>query len=415
MPGPDVADSIAAVWRIEAARLHAGLVRFTRDVALAEDCAQEALVAALQQWPMEGMPESPGAWLMACAKNKAVERFRHERMRGAKFAAPIDAPPPPAWDEALDVPVKDDLVRLIFLSCHPVLSPDARVALTLRLLGGLSTAEIARAFLIPEATVAQRIVRAKRTLGEAQLPFELPQGEALRERLASVLEVIYLIFNEGYAATSGTRWQRQELCEDALRLGRVVVGLLPSEPEVHGLLALMELTAARAPARIDERGAPVLLLAQNRARWDRLAIARGTAALKRAQALQPRLGPYALQAAIAGCHATALRAEDTDWTKIAALYAAMLQQAPSPVVALNHAVALGMAFGPAAGLEVIDALVEDGALAGYPYLWSARGDLLEKLDRREDAATDFERAAGLTQNEAERALLHERAAACRRG
>ncbi len=414
--------AIDAVWRIESARVIAGLARFAGDVGLAEDLAQDALVAALQQWPAAGIPANPGAWLMAAAKHKAIDQLRRRQRHDDKvatiardLAAEHDAsaadhgemPAPDAGDD-----VGDDLLRLVFIACHPVLSREARVALTLRLLGGLTTDEIARAFLVAESTVAQRIVRAKRTLAEARVPFETPRGADRADRLASVLEVIYLIFNEGYAATAGDDWLRPALCDEALRLGRVLAGLAPGEPEVHGLVALLEIQASRAHARVGSTGEPVLLLDQNRARWDPLLIRRGLAALARAEALGGALGPYALQAAIAACHARAARAEDTDWPRIAALYDALTQLAPSPVVELNRAVAVAMAFGPAEGLRIADDLAASGALDGYHLLPAVRGDLLAKLGRFDEARAAFERAAGMTRNGRERALLLERARGC---
>jgi RNA polymerase sigma factor (sigma-70 family) len=419
MAARDTHRTIEAIWRIESPRLIAGLARIVRDVGLAEDLAQDALVAALERWPESGVPENPGAWLMAAAKNRAVDLLRrrtrlerkyeqlgHElRLLGEASETEVEA-------QASTEEFGDDLLRLIFTTCHPVLSTEARVALTLRLLGGLSTKEIARGFLVPEATVAQRIVRAKRTLAEAHVPFEVPGREELDARLASVLEVLYLIFNEGYSATAGEDWMRPELCEDALRLGRVLAGLVPREPEVHGLVALMEIQASRARARTGPAGEPVLLLEQDRARWDRVLVTRGLLALRRAEQLGGALGPYALQAAIAACHARAPTPEQTDWERIAALYDALAQLAPSPVVELNRAVALGMAFGPAAGLEVLDALGEEPALAGYHLLPGVRGDLLLKLGRTTEARAEFERAATLTRNARERQLLLERAAGC---
>ncbi|MFN8533410.1 MAG: RNA polymerase sigma factor [Dehalococcoidia bacterium] len=413
----DVAQAIEAVWRIEAARLIAGLTRLVRDVGLAEDLAQDALVAALEQWPDDGIPDNPGAWLMAVGKRRAIDRRRRDVRLAAKqeqlgrdlavdqdlaaleLAAVID-----------EDDVGDDLLRLIFIACHPVLSTEARVALTLRLLGGLTTSEIARAFLVPEPTVAQRIVRAKRTLSAAGVPFELPHGADRAARLASVLEVIYLIFNEGYAATAGDDWMRTALCEDALRLGRILAQLTPDEPEVHGLVALMEIQASRAGARSGPDGEPIVLLEQNRARWNHLLIQRGLAALDRAEHLGGALGPYALQAAIAACHARARTAEETDWERIAALYDALAQLVPSPVVELNRAVALAMAFGPATGLELVDQLTGEPSLRGYHHLPSVRGDLLVKLGRYAEARQELERAASLTGNARERALLLARAA-----
>ncbi|MEO5736724.1 MAG: RNA polymerase sigma factor [Variovorax sp.] len=421
MNGPGATHSaIDAVWRIESAKIIAGLARIVRDVGLAEELAQDALVAALEKWPSIGVPDNPGAWLMAAAKYRALDELRRRQLRERKHEEyghelvareahfVIDA------HEALDDDVGDDLLRLVFTACHPVLSPDARVALTLRLLGGLTTDEIARAFLVPEPTIGQRIVRAKRTLAETRVPFEVPRAAELPTRLASVLEVIYLVFNEGYAATAGDDWMRPTLCDEALRLGRVLAELMPGEPEVHGLAALMEIQASRTAARIDAQGVPILLLAQNRARWDRLLIGRGLTALARAEALGGALGPYALQGAIAACHARARTADATDWGRIAALYDALAQLTPSPVVALNRAVAVSMAFGAAAGLEIVDALVADGALRGYHLLPSVQGDLLAKLGRNAEACAHFKAAAALTRNARERALLLERAADCAR-
>jgi len=389
-----------------------------RDVGIAEDLAQDALVAALEQWPQSGVPDNPGAWLMATAKHRAIDHFRrsarlerkHEEL-GREMEEKEMAVPD--FTAALDDHVGDDLLRLVFISCHPVLPSEARVALTLRLLGGLTVEEIARAFLVPEPTVAQRIVRAKRTLAEKHVPFEVPRGEELAARLSSVLAVIYLIFNEGYAATAGDDWLRPALCEEALRLGRVLAGLTPLEPEVHGLVALMEIQASRASARVDESGAPILLLEQNRATWDQLLIRRGLAALAQAAELSPTAqGPYMLQAEIAACHARARTAEETDWPRIVALYEALARIAPSPVIDLNRAVAISMAFGPAAGLEVVDALTAEGALENYHLLPSVRGDLLKKLGRLEEARAEFERAAGLARNSRERQLLLARAGEC---
>jgi RNA polymerase sigma factor (sigma-70 family) len=409
--------AIDAVWGIESARLIAGLARMVRDVGLAEDLAQDALVAALEQWPESGVPDNPGAWLMATAKRRAIDAMRHgklvERKQDAvsreieaqRNATIIDL------DAAIDDDVGDDLLRLVFISCHPVLSPEARVALTLRLLGGLTTDEIARAFLVSEPTIAQRIVRAKRTLREAGVPFDLPRGDARVARLSSVLEVIYLIFNEGYSATAGDDWMRPALCEDAIRLGRVLAGLTPDEPEVHGLVALMEIQASRSRARVSQTGEPILLLDQNRARWDQLLIHRGLSALGRAGELGNHPGPYTLQAEIAACHARAKAPEETDWQRIASLYADLTQLIPSPVIELNRAVAISMAFGPAAGLEVVDSLRSDPALQGYHLFPAVRGDLLAKLGRAGEAKTEFERAASLTRNQRERDLLNTRAAA----
>jgi RNA polymerase sigma-70 factor (ECF subfamily) len=404
--------AIDAVWRIESARLIAGLTRIVRDVGLAEELAQNALVAALERWPDAGIPDNPGAWLMAAAKYRAIDSLRrHERIERkheeighvlAVGASALDL------DAALDDEVGDDLLRLMFVACHPCLSTDARVALTLRLLGGLTTEEIARAFLVPEPTVAQRIVRAKRTLADQRVAFEVPRGPELAERLSSVLEVIYLIFNEGYSATAGDDWMRPGLCEDALRLGRILAELAPREPEVHGLVALMEIQASRARARVGPGGEPIRLLEQNRARWDWVLVRRGLAALAKAERLGGR-GPHVVQAAIAACHAQAATAEATDWVRIASLYELL---EPSPVVELNRAVAVAMAYGAAAGLEIVDALGEEPALAGYHLLPSVRGDLLEKLGRFAEARAEFERAAGLTRNARERKLLLDRAAAC---
>jgi RNA polymerase sigma factor (sigma-70 family) len=412
--------AIEAVWRIERGRLVAGLCRMTRDLGAAEELAQDALVAALADWPASGIPDRPGAWLMAVAKRRAIDGLRRRRLRAAKHAtleAEARQEAAPADPEAvLDDAVGDDLLRLIFVACHPALAPEARAALTLRLLGGLTTDEIARAFLVPEPTVAQRIVRAKRTLAAKRVPFEVPRGPELAARLASVLEVVYLIFNEGYAATAGDNWTRPRLCHEALRLGRVLAGLAPDEPEVHGLLALMELQASRLPARAGPSGEPVLLNDQNRARWDRLLIRRGLAGLARARAAAAARreppGPYALQAAIAACHARAAAPEDTDWSRIAALYALLARAAPSPVVELNRAVALAMAYGPAAGLARVDALRGEPALKSYHLLPSVRGDLLRRLGRLPEARAEFERAAALTRNDRERDLLLARAATC---
>jgi len=407
--------AIEAVWRIESPRLIAGLTRIVRDVGVAEDLAQDALVAALEQWPASGVPDNPGAWLMATAKHRAIDGLRRGKMLERKheeLGAELEARQETVadFDAAIDDHVGDDLLRLMFISCHPVLSTEARTALTLRLLGGLTTEEIARAFLVPVATIAQRIVRAKRTLAEARVPFEVPRGAELAARLASVLEVIYLVFNEGYSATAGDDWVRPALCEDALRLGRILAELM-NEPEVHGLVALMEIQASRLRARVGPSGAPILLLDQDRARWDHLLIRRGLAALERAEAFGGSLGPYALQAAIAACHARAPRAEETDWTRITALYDALAQLAPSPVVELNRGVAYGMAFGPAAGLEIVDPLMSEPALERYHLLASVRGDLLARLGRFAEARAEFERAAALTRNARERELLLARAAA----
>jgi RNA polymerase sigma-70 factor (ECF subfamily) len=406
---------VDAVWRMESSKIIAKLARMLRDVALAEELAQDTLVTALEQWPKSGVPSNPGAWLMVTAKNRALDQLRRLKLLQRKhqiIAAESDLSSETSAPDAADDDVGDDLLRLIFIACHPVLSTEARVALTLRLLGGLTTAEIARAFLVPEATIAQRIVRAKRALTESRAPFELPRKEDLAVRLASVLEVIYLIFNEGYAATAGSEWMRPTLCEEALRLGRILAELAPAEPEVHGLIALMEIQASRAAARVGPSGEPILLLEQDRARWDQLLIRRGLAALERAEATSSALGPYALQAAVAACHARARTADETDWARIVALYDALAQLAPSPVIELNRAVAVSMAFGPAAALEIVDALCSDERLRNYHLLPSVRGDLLERLGRYEDARTEFTRAAALAQNARERTLLLGRASAC---
>ncbi|WP_429268263.1 RNA polymerase sigma factor [Paraburkholderia sp. EB58] len=411
--------AIEAVWRIESAKVVACVARMVRDVGVAEELAQDALVAALEHWPEHGVPDNPGAWLMTTAKNRALDRLRQDVLHARKreeLGRDLDAQEAhlvPDFVDALDTAreddIGDDLLRLVFTACHPVLSTDARVALTLRLLGGLTTDEIARAFLVPEPTIAQRIVRAKRTLTAAKVPFEVPRADARAVRLASVLEVIYLIFNEGYSATAGDDWMRPALCEEALRLGRVLAGLVPDESEVHGLVALMEIQASRLHARIDAQGRPVLLPDQDRSRWDLLLIRRGFAALERAQALGGASGPYALQAALAACHARAHTAEQTDWAQIVALYDVLAQVRPSPVVELNRAVAVGMAFGPAAALEIVDVLAADAALANYHWLPSVRGDLLAKLGRMDEARAEFERAAAMTRNARERELLLERA------
>jgi RNA polymerase sigma factor (sigma-70 family) len=415
----DTHRTIQAVWRIESPKLIAGLARMVRDVGRAEELAQEALVTALEHWPESGVPDNPGAWLMATAKRRAIDELRRDKLLRRKHQElgqdlEEEERQVPDLDAALDDDIGDDLLRLVFTSCHPVLSTEARVALTLRVLGGLTTEEIARAFLVPEPTIAQRIVRAKRTLADEHVPFEIPRAEERTARLSSVLEVIYLVFNEGYSATAGDDWMRPALCEDALRLGRVLAGLAPGEPEVHGLVALMEIQASRSAARTGPSGEPILLLEQNRARWDHLLIGRGLTALARAEALAPRPGPYTLQAAIAACHARARTAEETDWPRIAALYEALAQEVPSPVVELNRAVAVSMAYGPAAGLELVDALTGEKALEGYHLLPSVRGDLLSKLGRWEEARVEMERAAALTRNARERELLLERAAACAR-
>ena len=405
------ADAIDAVWRIESARLIAGLARIVGDIGVAEDLAQDALVAALEQWPESGVPDNPGAWLMATAKHRAIDHLRRGKMQDRKhehLGRELDerqVSPESALAAAIDDHLGDDLLSLIFTACHPVLTTEARVALTLRLLGGLTTDEIARAFLLPKATIQQRIVRAKRTLAAARVPFEVPRGAELTARLESVLEVIYLIFNEGYSATAGEDWVRPALCEDALRLGRILAELAQDVAEVHGLVALMEIQASRLRARVSPRGEPILLLDQDRGRWDHLLIGRGLAALERAEALGGSYGPYTLQAAIAACHARARTAEETDWTRIVALYDGLAQLMPSPIVELNRAVALGMAFGPAAGLEVVEALTKDPALAGYHLLPSVRGDLLAKLGRFDEARAELARAAALTQNIRERQLL----------
>ena len=413
--------AIDAVWRIESAKVIAGVARMVRDVGLAEELAQDALLAALETWPGTGVPDNPGAWLMAAAKNRALDHFRRDKLLERKHeelagemeleqeiaAADHEA----ALIERMDDDIGDDLLRLVFVACHPVLSTEARVALTLRLLAGLTTDEIARAFLVPEPTIAQRLVRAKRTLAETRVPFEVPRKEDLAARLASVLEVIYLVFNEGYSATAGEDWMRPALCEEALRLGRIVAELVPKEPEAHGLVALLEIQASRSGARVGPSGEPVLLLDQDRARWDHLLVRRGLAALERAEQLDGRLGPYALQAAIAACHARARTAAETDWTRMAAFYDALAQLAPSPVVELNRAVAVAMAFGPAEGLALVEALVSEPALRGYHLLPAVRGDFLAKLGRHDEARAEFERAASLTQNAREKKLLLDRAAA----
>ena len=409
--------AIDAVWRIESAKIIAGLTRVVRDVGLAEELAQDALVAALERWPESGIPENPGAWLMATAKHRAIDVLRRNQLLERKhqelgYELEAQEMTVPDMEAAIDDEVGDDLLRLVFISCHPVLSREARVALTLRLIGGLTTDEIARAFLISEPTVAQRIVRAKRKLSEAHVPFEIPRKAELSERLASVLEVIYLVFNEGYSATSGDDWVRPALCEEALRLGRILAELVPREPEVHGMVALMEIQASRLHARVSANGEPILLLDQNRALWDQLLIRRGLAALERAEKLGRRRGPYALQAAIAACHARAFTAEETDWKCIVELYAELGELTPSPVIELNRAVAVAMAYGPAAGLELVDALTNDSSLQSYHLLPSVRGDLLKKLGRAQEARGEFERAASLTQNTRERALLLDRARSC---
>jgi RNA polymerase sigma-70 factor (ECF subfamily) len=420
-PGSDARRIIDAVWRMDSSRIIAVLARMVRDVGLAEELAQDALVAALEQWPKSGIPDRPGAWLMATAKHRAIDSLRRKKrlerkmeelgrdLRTTEETTIVD------FDAGLDDDIQDDLLRLMFMCCHPVLSREARVALTLRLLGGLTTDEIARGFVVPEPTVAQRIVRAKRTLSEARVPFEVPRGAEMVPRLSSVLEVIYLVFNEGYTATAGDDWVRPALCEDALRLGRILAGLAPNEPEVHGLAALMEIQASRLKARVGPTGEPILLLDQDRGRWDYLLIGRGLAALERAEKLGSALGPYGLQAAIAACHARARTPAATDWVRVSALYDALSEAAPSPIVELNRAVAVGMAFGPAAGLEIVDSLTAEPVLKTYHLLPSVRGDLLGKLGRFDEAREEFERAASMTRNRRERALLLKRAAACGEG
>ncbi|MDP9177579.1 MAG: RNA polymerase sigma factor [Gemmatimonadota bacterium] len=414
----DAHRAIDAVWRIESAKLIAGLTRIVHDVGLAEDLAQDALVAALEKWPESGVPDNPGAWLMATAKHRAIDALRRNKLLDRKheqIGHELEAEQAmgmPDLDAAIDDNVGDDLLRLVFISCHPILSTEARTALTLRLLGGLTTDEIARAFLVPEPTIAQRIVRAKRALSDAKVPFEVPRGEELEARLSSVLEVVYLIFNEGYSATAGDDWMRPALCEDALRLGRILAELAPQEPEVHGLIALMEIQASRLRARTGPRGEPILLLDQDRGRWDHILIRRGLAALERAKSAAGRLGPYGLQAAIAACHARARKADETDWERIASLYDELLRLTPSPVIELNRAMAVAMAYGPAAGLELVEPLESEPSLKKYHLLPSVRGDLLSKLGRLDEARKEFERAASLTRNERERELLLQRAAAC---
>ena len=413
--------TVEAIWRIESAKIIAAVARLMRDVGVAEELAQDALVAALEQWPERGIPDNPAAWLMTTARRRAIDLIRHRALHERKLdeltyeieSQLQDAVPD--IDAALDDDIGDDLLRLVFVACHPVLPAEGRVALTLRLLGGLTTDEIARAFLVSEPTIAQRIVRAKRSLAAARVPFEVPRAEQLAARLSSVLEVVYLVFNEGYAATAGGDWMRPALCEEALRLGRMLAELVPQQPEVHGLVALMEIQSSRARARTGPAGEPVLLMEQDRGRWDRLLIGRGLTALGRAEALDGALGPYALQAAIAACHARAPTPQATDWPRIAALYDGLAQLAPSPVVELNRAVAVAMAFGPAAGLDIADALRAEPRLAGYHLLPSVRGDLLARLGRPAEARAEFERAAALTRNARERELLLERAAACARG
>jgi RNA polymerase sigma factor (sigma-70 family) len=420
VPGSATHRTVQAIFRIESAKLIAGLARMVRDVGLAEELAQDALVTALEKWPESGVPENPGAWLMATAKRRAIDELRKRKLVQRKreelgheiYVMTEERSTAADVDAALDDDVGDDLLRLVFTACHPVLSTEARIALTLRLLGGLTTEEIARAFLVPEPTIAQRIVRAKRTLADERVPFEVPRGAELAARLSSVLEVIYLIYNEGYSATAGDDWMRPELCDDALRLGRIVAELAPEEPEVHGLVALMEIQASRAAARLGPAGEPILLLEQDRTRWNKLLIQRGLAALERAERLGGAGGPYALQAAIAACHARARAAEETDWPRIAVLYYALAQRMPSPVVELNRAVAVSMAFGPEAGLAIVDGLTSEPSLRSYHLLPSVRGDLLAKLGRNEEARAEFERAASLTKNARERDLLLERASAC---
>lgn len=421
MSAADIHRTIDAVWRIESAKVIAGLTRIVRDVGVAEELAQDALVAALEQWPESGIPENPGAWLMATAKHRAIDHLRRTSLLERKheqFGYELKLQQEltkPDFGTALDDDIGDDLLRLIFICCHPVLTAEARVGLTLRLLGGLTTDEIARAYLVSESTIAQRIVRAKRSLAEARVPFEVPRGDEFTARLASVLQVVYLVFNEGYSATAGEDWVRPALCEESLRLGRILAGLIPQEPEVHGLVALMEIQASRLGARVGPSGEPVLLLDQNRALWDQVLIHRGLASLHRAESLGDSPGPYVLQAAIAACHARARTSAETDWPHIATLYEVLARIMPSPVVELNRAVALSMAFGPAAGLELVDALAEEPLLKGYHLLPSVRGDLLEKLGRFEEARTEFERAASLTRNERERRFLLDCAQKCANG
>jgi RNA polymerase sigma factor (sigma-70 family) len=418
MTATDTHRAIDTVWRIESARIIAGLARIVRDIGLAEELAQDALVAALEQWPDSGIPNNPGAWLMAAAKHRAIDRLRRAKLlerKHGELSRELEARQERAvadLEAAIDDDIGDDRLRLIFTACHPVLNSESRTALTLRLLGGLTTDEIARAFLVPEPTVAQRIVRAKRTLSEARVPFEVPRGSERAERLASVLEVIYLVFNEGYTATAGDDWLRPTLCEDALRLGRILAELAADEPEVHGLVALMEIQASRIGARVSPSGEPILLLDQDRSRWDQLLIGRGLAALERAEKLGNGRGPYTVQAAIAACHARARTPEETDWRRIVALYAELAQRMPSPIVELNRAVALAMAYGPAKGLELIDTLIAEPSLKSYHLLPSVRGDLLHKLGRFAEARAEFERAAALTRNARERELMLNRAKAC---
>lgn len=407
--------TIDGIWRIESAKIIASLARMVRDVGLAEDLAQDAMLIALERWPETGIPDNPGAWLMTAAKRRAIDHLRRDKLRDRKYEEmgwEIERQHEPDWDEALDDPVGDDLLRLIFTTCHPVLSAEARVALTLRLLGGLTTEEIASAFLVPEPTIAQRIVRAKRTLAAARVPFDVPPKAELATRLSSVLEVVYLLFNEGYAASSGGSWIRPMLCNEALRLGRILAEIVPDEPEVHGLVALMEIQSSRFKSRVGPSGEPILLMDQNRALWDYLLIQRGLAAIERAEHLGKALGPYMIQASIAACHARARTAAETDWVKISALYDALAQVAPSPVVELNRAVALSMAFGPEVGLEVVDALMQEPSLKNYHLLPSVRGDFLMKLGRKQEACTEFKRAAALARNDKERDLLLSRASDC---
>ncbi len=407
--------TIDGIWRIESAKIIASLARMVRDVGLAEDLAQDAMLIALERWPETGIPDNPGAWLMTAAKRRAIDHLRRDKLRDRKYEEmgwEIERQHEPDWDEALDDPVGDDLLRLIFTTCHPVLSAEARVALTLRLLGGLTTEEIASAFLVPEPTIAQRIVRAKRTLAAARVPFDVPPKAELATRLSSVLEVVYLLFNEGYAASSGRSWIRPMLCNEALRLGRILAEIVPDEPEVHGLVALMEIQSSRFKSRVGPSGEPILLMDQNRALWDYLLIRRGLAAIERAEHLGKALGPYMIQASIAACHARARTAAETDWVKISALYDALAQVAPSPVVELNRAVALSMAFGPEVGLEVVDALMQEPSLKNYHLLPSVRGDFLMKLGRKQEAGTEFKRAAALARNDKERDLLLSRASDC---
>jgi RNA polymerase sigma factor (sigma-70 family) len=417
MSESEIQRTIEAVWRMESAKIIAKLTRMLRQIGLAEEFAQDALVSALEQWPRAGIPDKPGAWLMTTAKNRALDELRRRKLiertsEAIAHETPLGMSPSAEPDESADDEIGDDLLRLMFIVCHPVLSTQARTALTLRMLAGLTTTEIARAFLVPEPTIGQRIVRAKRTLAEAHVPFEVPRGEERAARVESVLEVIYLVFNEGYAATSGDDWMRPALCEEALRLARILSELLPEEPEVHGLAALMEIHTSRIGARTDAQGEPILLLAQNRARWNRLLIQRGLAALQRAQALGGPFGPYTIQAAIAACHVRAPTAAETDWVQIVALYDALAQLRPSPVIELNRAVAVSMAYGAAAALELVDSIANEPKLAGYHLLPSVRGDLLDKLGRHEEARAEFSRAAGLTRNTRERILLLGRAAAC---